>query len=258
MALVDAKVVDAATLVAIAAAVVVGLFHATDFRSEIVDRISASRMDYFFIALFSGLAGTYAFISPRIHEAVAGIAISVALIPPVVMLGISDPIGSGLVRSLNRPGTSVTGMSLVNTDLGGKRLALLKEIVPSLTDVGLLVLKNHPPTPLLVREMEAASKELKLKLHVLELENLDELQEARLGERLSSGARDVRSAFHERAELAAAGTPSEPPTGGCTAFRARVLDGRCLRHRRTVRGPPDGVRDNSGTICSQVPLKVTE
>ena len=75
-------------LAAIAAAVVVGLFHATDFRSEIIDRISASRMDYFFVALFSGLAGTYAFVSPKIHEAVAGIAISVALIPPVVMLGI--------------------------------------------------------------------------------------------------------------------------------------------------------------------------
>jgi uncharacterized hydrophobic protein (TIGR00271 family) len=80
-------------LAAIAAAVVVGLFHATDFRSEIVDRLSASRMDYFLVAFFSGLAGTYAFFSPKIHEAVAGIAISVALIPPVVMLGIGMSIG---------------------------------------------------------------------------------------------------------------------------------------------------------------------
>ena len=80
-------------LVAIAAAVVVGLFHATDFRSEIMDRLSASRMDYFLVALFSGLAGTYAFFSPKIHEAIAGIAISVALIPPVVMLGIGLGIG---------------------------------------------------------------------------------------------------------------------------------------------------------------------
>jgi len=85
-------------LAAIAAAVVVGLFHATDFRSEIVDRISASRMDYFFVAFFSGLAGTYAFYSPKIHEAVAGIAISVALIPPVVMLGIGLGIGIGIAK----------------------------------------------------------------------------------------------------------------------------------------------------------------
>jgi uncharacterized hydrophobic protein (TIGR00271 family) len=80
-------------LVAVAATVVVGVFHATGFRSEIVDRIAASGMDYFLVAFFSGLAGTYAFFSPKMHEAVAGIAISVALIPPVVMLGIGLGIG---------------------------------------------------------------------------------------------------------------------------------------------------------------------
>jgi uncharacterized hydrophobic protein (TIGR00271 family) len=80
-------------LAAVAAAVVVGVFHATDFRSEIIDRLSASGMDYFLVAAFSGLAGTYAFFSPKIHAAVAGIAISVAVIPPIVMLGIGLGIG---------------------------------------------------------------------------------------------------------------------------------------------------------------------
>jgi uncharacterized hydrophobic protein (TIGR00271 family) len=75
-------------LITIAAAVVVNLVFATTVRSEIVDRLSASVVDYALVALFSGLAGTYAFFSPKVHEAVAGIAISVALIPPVVMLGI--------------------------------------------------------------------------------------------------------------------------------------------------------------------------
>ena len=75
-------------LAAIAAAVVVGLFNPTAFRSEIVDRLSGAMGDYFLVALFSGLAGTYAFFSPKIHSALAGIAISVALIPPVVMLGV--------------------------------------------------------------------------------------------------------------------------------------------------------------------------
>lgn len=83
-------------LAAIAAAVVVGLFYATTFRSEIVDRLSESIGDYILVAFFSGLAGTYAFFSPKIHEAVAGIAISVALIPPVVMLGIG--LGLGLAK----------------------------------------------------------------------------------------------------------------------------------------------------------------
>lgn len=72
---------------AVAAAAVIGLFYATAFRSEIIDRLSESVLDYFLVALFSGVAGTYAFFSPKIHGAVAGIAISVALIPPVVMLG---------------------------------------------------------------------------------------------------------------------------------------------------------------------------
>lgn len=80
-------------MAAVAAAVAVGLFYATTFRSEIIDRLSGSTLDYFLVALFSGLAGTYSFFSPKIHEAVAGIAISVALIPPVVMLGIGLGIG---------------------------------------------------------------------------------------------------------------------------------------------------------------------
>lgn len=78
---------------AVAAAVVIGLFSATIFRSEVIDRLSASGMDYVLVALFSGLAGTYAFFSPKIHEAVAGIAITVAVIPPIVMLGIGLGIG---------------------------------------------------------------------------------------------------------------------------------------------------------------------
>lgn len=83
-------------VVAVAAAIVVGVFHATTFRSEILDRLSGEMVDYFLVALFSGLAGTYAFYSPKIHEAVAGIAISVALIPPVVMLGVG--LGLGIAK----------------------------------------------------------------------------------------------------------------------------------------------------------------
>jgi uncharacterized hydrophobic protein (TIGR00271 family) len=81
---------------AVVVAAFVGLFYATAFRSEIIDRLSEGVLDYFFVAFFSGLAGTYAFFSPKIHEAVAGIAISVALIPPVVMLGIG--LGLGIAK----------------------------------------------------------------------------------------------------------------------------------------------------------------
>ena len=100
---------------AVAAAVVVGLISATTFRSEIVDRLTASNMDYFLVAFFSGLAGTYAFYSPKIHEAVAGIAISVAVIPPIVMLGIG--LGIGLTKQ-NTNLVFVSGMIVLGNVIG--------------------------------------------------------------------------------------------------------------------------------------------
>jgi uncharacterized hydrophobic protein (TIGR00271 family) len=93
----------------------VGLFYATTFRSEIVDRLSEAIGDYVMVAFFSGLAGTYAFFSPKIHEAVAGIAISVALIPPIVMLGIGFGLG---VAQQNTYLILVSGMIVISNISG--------------------------------------------------------------------------------------------------------------------------------------------
>ena len=57
---------------------------------------------------------------------------------PIVMANAGDPLGSGLVASLARPGGNVTGMSLMAPDLGGKRLELLKEILPWLSRVAVI------------------------------------------------------------------------------------------------------------------------
>jgi ABC-type uncharacterized transport system substrate-binding protein len=57
---------------------------------------------------------------------------------PIVMAAAGDPLGTGLVASLARPGGNVTGMSLMAPDLGGKRLELLKEVVPRLSRVAVL------------------------------------------------------------------------------------------------------------------------
>jgi putative ABC transport system substrate-binding protein len=64
---------------------------------------------------------------------------------PVVMTAISDPIGNRLVASFARPGGNITGVTLFSTELAGKRLELLKEVVPQLARVGLLVERDHPP-----------------------------------------------------------------------------------------------------------------
>jgi putative ABC transport system substrate-binding protein len=97
---------------------------------------------------------------------------------PVVMASISDPLGSGLVDSLAHPGGNITGLSLVSTELAGKRLELLKEVVPRVRRVALLVLRNHSPTRLLVPEMERVAQGLKITVHPVEIATPDEFESA--------------------------------------------------------------------------------
>src|SRR5262245_2336120 len=63
---------------------------------------------------------------------------SVTATIPIVMTGAGDPLGSGLVASLARPGGNVTGLSLMVPDLGGKRLEMLKELAPSISRVAVI------------------------------------------------------------------------------------------------------------------------
>jgi len=88
---------------------------------------------------------------------------------PIVMTGVSDPIGNGLIPSLAHPGNT-TGMSLYSTEVAGKRLEILKEIVPRLTRVAILAYRNHPPTVLLFKETEAAANVLNVRLQPLEVD----------------------------------------------------------------------------------------
>jgi hypothetical protein len=69
---------------------------------------------------------------------------------PIVMLAAGDPLGSGLIASLARPGGNVTGMSLMAPDLGGKRLELLKEMVPKVRHVGILWNAANPYSALVL------------------------------------------------------------------------------------------------------------
>jgi putative ABC transport system substrate-binding protein len=88
---------------------------------------------------------------------------------PIVMTGVSDPIGNGLISSLAHPGNT-TGISLYSTELAGKRLQILKEVVPRPMRVAILAYRNHPPTVLLFKETEAAANALKVRLQPLEVE----------------------------------------------------------------------------------------
>jgi putative ABC transport system substrate-binding protein len=87
---------------------------------------------------------------------------------PIVVVVDADPIGDGLVESLAHPGGNVTGLSLMAVDLSGKRLALLKEAVPNLSSVALLVDPGDPNTPRTIPPHVNAAKALGLSLRAIE------------------------------------------------------------------------------------------
>src|SRR3954452_19201462 len=81
---------------------------------------------------------------------------------PIVMAGSGDPVGLGLVASLARPGGNVTGPSMMNTEIIGKRMQLLKEVVPGLARVAVLANSVNPIHTLFWRETEPAARDLGL------------------------------------------------------------------------------------------------
>jgi putative ABC transport system substrate-binding protein len=87
-------------------------------------------------------------------------------IPIVFVVGF-DPVKLGLVAGLSRPGGNLTGVSLLNAELGPKRLALLHELVPTATNIALLVNPDNPNAETLSQEAQAAARTLGLELHVL-------------------------------------------------------------------------------------------
>jgi putative ABC transport system substrate-binding protein len=87
-------------------------------------------------------------------------------VPIVFAIG-SDPIETGLVVSLNRPAGNVTGATFLSVELGAKRLELLRDFVPKIASIGLLVNPNNPNAAVQTKEMQAATTALGLHLHVL-------------------------------------------------------------------------------------------
>src|SRR5262245_27535758 len=87
---------------------------------------------------------------------------------PVVMGFDNDPVGSGFVRSLARPGGNITGLSTLSPELSGKRLELLKEIVPRLSRVAVLGPSIQPGNAQSLREPEQAATELQVQVQYLD------------------------------------------------------------------------------------------
>jgi len=157
---------------------------------------------------------------------------------PIVMSTVIDPLRSGLVTSLARPGGNVTGLSIMAPDLVGKELQLLKEVAPKVSRVALLWNPDNPGGAAEVREAEGAAQVLGLQLLTLEARNAQEIDSAftkmtkkRTGALLTFPDAVFSHQRRQIAELAAKGRlPSifggtdYPAVGGLMAYSANVVD----------------------------------
>jgi len=97
---------------------------------------------------------------------------------PIVFAGVGDPVGTGLITTLAHPRGNITGLTNTAPDLSGKRLQLLKEMVPSASRVGLLWNSANPIVRQQLPETEAAARVLKTQLHMVAVHNADDFESA--------------------------------------------------------------------------------
>jgi putative ABC transport system substrate-binding protein len=124
---------------------------------------------------------------------------------PIVVVTAGDPVGTGLVASLARPGGNVTGLSLQQTDLAGKRLELLREVVPALRRLAIMANIGNPASVLETGEVQAAAGTLGLTVVTVEIR----------------GTEDIAPAFETlKARADALYVPSDPLVG---THRIRII-----------------------------------
>jgi putative tryptophan/tyrosine transport system substrate-binding protein len=97
---------------------------------------------------------------------------------PIVFVGVGDPVGTGLVSSLAKPGGNVTGTANQTQDLAGKRVELLREVVPGLRRLGILTDVDNMAAVLETRQVEAAAGTLGLEAVRLEIRRADDIAPA--------------------------------------------------------------------------------
>jgi putative ABC transport system substrate-binding protein len=99
---------------------------------------------------------------------------------PIVFARVGDPVGSGLVRSLARPGGNLTGVSVLSVELGAKRLELLREALPGVTRVGVLWDPSFSPDAPELRQIEGAARSFGVRLQPVAVQRPEEFEGALL------------------------------------------------------------------------------
>ncbi len=97
---------------------------------------------------------------------------------PIVMAQDSDPVQSGFVASLARPGGNITGLSTLAPEVSGKRLELLKEIIPKLSRVAVLGISTRPGNAQSLKEVELAAGTFKVQVQYLDVLDVKEIETA--------------------------------------------------------------------------------
>jgi putative ABC transport system substrate-binding protein len=97
---------------------------------------------------------------------------------PIVFVGVVDPVGLGLVPSLGRPGGSITGLATTSADFAGKRLELLRAIVPSLRRVAVLWHPANPSNPIQLKGAQAAARALGMRLETVSIQGPNDFDSA--------------------------------------------------------------------------------
>ena len=97
---------------------------------------------------------------------------------PIVMIAAVDPVATGLVASLARPGENVTGLTLSHPETGGKRLELLREVSPSASRIAVLSNRDNPATAAEWREIQTASRSLGVTLQLFNVQQAQDLLNA--------------------------------------------------------------------------------
>jgi putative ABC transport system substrate-binding protein len=106
---------------------------------------------------------------------------------PVVFISSADPVASGLVDSLARPGGNLTGISNIQSELWGKRLEVLKETIPKFSRVAMLWDPQSPTSRVNWKESQVPARELGLQLHSMEVNSADQFESA-FKEAIKSGS----------------------------------------------------------------------
>jgi putative ABC transport system substrate-binding protein len=123
-----------------------------------------------FVRLKVDVIVTFGTAVPTVKQATAVI--------PIVFAIATDPVGGGLVTNLARPGGNVTGLSIQSTDVAGKRLELLRQVVPRLRRLAVMVDFNNPQPLLEMGEVQAAARTLGIEVTPLAIHRAEDIAPA--------------------------------------------------------------------------------